>query len=188
MAEIPNYKIAVMSKLLDLSERHIRRLANEGILKKPEKNKGWEITNVTLYIRYLRERAFGTNVGETDIYQQKLRLTRNQADYKELEVAELTGKLIDTLEVIHLWQDMIANCRSKLLNIAPKVTHQVIGMTEYGEVENLINDEIHEALNELAKEPIPKATSGNLEQVDSDIQSTRKAKGKSMVGQIQSSD
>ena len=42
MAEIPNYPIAVISKLLDLSERHVRRLAAENILKKPEKNKGWK--------------------------------------------------------------------------------------------------------------------------------------------------
>ena len=33
MAEIPNYPIAVIAKLLDLSERHVRRLAAENILK-----------------------------------------------------------------------------------------------------------------------------------------------------------
>ena len=65
MAEIPSYPIAVMAKLLDLSERHVRRLADEKVLKKPERNKGWEITNVTLYIRYLTRESlwkiFGWN-------------------------------------------------------------------------------------------------------------------------------
>ena len=38
------------------------------------------------------------------------------------------------------------------------------------------------------KEPIPETTEINLEQVDSDIQSTREVEGQSMVGQVQSSD
>ena len=173
MAEIPNYKIAVMSKLLDLSERHIRRLANDGVLKKPEKNKGWEITNVTLYIRYLRERAFGTNIGETDIYQQKLRLTKNQADHKEIEVAVLSSKLVHSDDVIDTWQNFIANCRSKLLNIPAKVTHQVLGLKSYAEVEDLITTEVHEALNELANSGLPKNTTNNLESFNTDVQATK---------------
>ena len=77
MAEIPNYPIAVIAKLLDLSERHVRRLADDNILKKPEKNKGWEITNVTLYIRYLRERAFGKDISTTDLHNgRRQRLSR----------------------------------------------------------------------------------------------------------------
>ena len=173
MSEIPNYKIAVMSKLLDLSERHIRRLANDGVLKKPEKNKGWEITNVTLYIRYLRERAFGTNIGETDIHQQKLRLTKNQADHKEIEVAVLSSKLVHSDDVIDTWQNLIANCRSKLLNIPAKVTHQVLGLKSYAEIEDLITTEVQEALDELANTGLPKNTEVNLEPINTDVQATK---------------
>ena len=173
MSEIPNYKIAVMSKLLDLSERHIRRLANDGVLKKPEKNKGWEITNVTLYIRYLRERAFGTNIGETDIHQQKLRLTKNQADHKEIEVAVLSNRLVHSDDVIDTWQNLIANSRSKLLNIPAKVTHQVLGLKSYADVEDLITTEVHEALNELANSGLPKDIGDDLATVNSDVQATK---------------
>ena len=179
-----------IAEYLDLSAPYVSTLVKNGVLPQAKGKEGMNKDHCRIaYINYLRSKArMHLKSGSGDIGEEKLRLVKNQADHKELEVAELSGKLIDTDDVIDLWQDMIANCRSKLLNIAAKVTHQVIGMTEYGEVEDLINDEIHEALNELAKEPIPETTEINLEQVDSDIQSTREVEGQSMVGQIQSSD
>ena len=81
MSEIPGYPIATIAKLLDLSERHVRKLSDEGVLIRPEGRGGrWPITNVTLYIRYLRERAFGANVSETDLHTEKIRIAKNTAD------------------------------------------------------------------------------------------------------------
>ena len=108
-----------------------------------------------------------------DINEEKLRLTKNQADHKEIEVAVLSNKLVHAEDVIDTWQNFIANCRSKLLNIPAKVTHQVLGLKSYAEVEDLITNEVHEALNELANTGLPENTTDNLEAVDTDIQATK---------------
>lgn len=155
MAEIPNYPIAVIAKLLDLSERHVRRLADDGILKKPEKNKGWEITNVTKYIAYLRERAFGKDISTTDLHNEKLRLTKAQADKATLEVNELEGELIPAQLVEDAWINYTANVRAKLLGLPSRIAHEVISIDDYQKALVLLKEQVHEALNELAEDGIP---------------------------------
>ena len=155
MAEIPNYPIAVIAKLLDLSERHVRRLADDNILKKPEKNKGWEITNVTLYIRYLRERAFGKDISTTDLHNEKLRLTKAQADKATLEVNELEGELIPAQIVEDTWINYSMNVRAKLLALPTRIAHEIITIEDYQEALEILKKQINEALKELSEDGIP---------------------------------
>ena len=107
--------------------------------------------------------------------KKSLRLTKNQADHKEIEVAVLSSKLVHSDDVIDTWQNLIANCRSKLLNIPAKVTHQVLGLKSYADVEDLITTEVHEALNELSNSGLPKNSQDYLESVDTDVQTTKEA-------------
>tara|TARA_R100001163_G_C5061876_1_gene198815 strand:- start:909 stop:1442 length:534 start_codon:yes stop_codon:yes gene_type:complete len=155
MAEIPNYPIAVIAKLLDLSERHVRRLADDNILKKPEKNKGWEITNVTLYIRYLREKAFGKDISTTDLHNEKLRLTKAQADKATLEVNELEGELIPAQIVEDTWINYSMNVRAKLLALPTRIAHEIITIEDYQEALEILKKQINEALKELSEDGIP---------------------------------
>jgi phage terminase Nu1 subunit (DNA packaging protein) len=169
MAEIPSYPIAVMAKLLDLSERHVRRLADEKVLKKPERNKGWEITNVTLYIRYLRERAYGKSLAGTDLHNEKLRLTKAQADRATLEVSEIEGHLIPAQLVQDTWTDFVANVRAKLLGMPSRIAHQVIALDTYAEAESLIKENVQDALLELSDNGIPTKYADRVEQHEESI-------------------
>ena len=176
MAEIPNYPIAVIAKLLDLSERHVRRLADDNILKKPEKNKGWEITNVTFYIRYLRERAFGKDISTTDLHNEKLRLTKAQADKATLEVNELEGELIPAQLVEDTWINITANVRGRLLGLPSRIAHKVITAENYQEALLITTEEVHEALNELAEDGIPEKYRKRNKQRKSKLETTEKSK------------
>ena len=175
MAEIPNYPIAAIAKLLDLSERHVRRLAAENILKKPEKNKGWEITNVTLYIRYLRERAFGKDISTTDLHNEKLRLTKAQADRATLEVNELEGELIPAQLVEDTWINYTSNVRGKLLGLPSKIAHEVITINEYQEALLILKENINEALNELGEDGIPEKYRKRNKQRKQKLAATKKS-------------
>ena len=156
MAKIPNYPIAVIAKLLDLSDRYVRRLAADNILKKPEKNKGWEITNVTLYIRYLRERAFGKDISTTDLHNEKLRLTKAQADKATLEVEELEGEMIPAKLIEDTWINYTKNVRAKLLALPTKISHEIVTINEYQEALEFLKKQINETLKELGEDGLPK--------------------------------
>ena len=175
MAEIPNYPIAVIAKLLDLSERHVRRLADDNILKKPEKNKGWEITNVTLYIRYLRERAFGKDISTTDLHNEKLRLNKAQADKATLEVNELEGELIPAQLVEDTWINYTSNVRAKLLGLPSRIAHEVITVEDYQKALLLCKEQVNEALNELGEDGIPEKYRKRNKKRKSKLEATEKS-------------
>lgn len=176
MAEIPNYPIAVIAKLLDLSERHVRRLADDGVLKKPEKNKGWEITNVTLYIRYLRERAFGKDISTTDLHNEKLRLTKAQADKATLEVSVIEGNLFPAKLVFDTWAGWTGNVKAKLLGMPNRIAHLVIAAVTREEAELIIKEQVHDALNELAENGIPAKYRKTDKEFESDMDTTKESK------------
>ena len=185
MAEIPSYPVGTIAKLLDLTERHVRRLVADGVLIRDDGKRGrYPVTNVTLYIRYLRERAFGQQTSETDLHSEKIRLAKAQADRTEMEVGTLKESLIKTHEVIDKWSELIGNCRARLLNTPAKIAHLVIAAEDYATAEEIIRTEIHEALNELAEQPFDR---GSVEEVTEDIPSTKGSEGEPVGRPVQSS-
>tara|TARA_R110002012_G_scaffold259343_1_gene440653 strand:+ start:698 stop:1234 length:537 start_codon:yes stop_codon:yes gene_type:complete len=178
MSEIPGYTISTIAKLLDLSERHVRRLVDEGVLVRNEgKNARYPITNVTLYIRYLRERAYGKNVSATDLHTEKIRIAKNTADRTEIELETLKNQMIETDSVLKIWTEFVANIRAKLLNLPAKMAHQVIGLEHYSEAEELLTNEIHEALNELARIEYTEPSEISMEGNGQDVPTTETATG-----------
>ena len=74
MADRNTYPIAVIASVLDLSERHIRRLADDGVIPKPQEKGRWDLIKcVRGYVRFLRERAFGKEMAATDLHSEKTR-------------------------------------------------------------------------------------------------------------------
>ena len=62
------------------------------------------------YIEYLRQRArLHLKDVPNDINEEKLRLTKNQADHKEIEVAVLSSKLVHSDDVIDTLAEL--NCK-----------------------------------------------------------------------------
>ena len=180
MSDIPSYPSGTISKLLDITDRHLRRLVTEGILIRDDGKRGrYPITNVTLYIKYLRERAFGNEAKETDLQTERTRLAKAQADRTEMEVGQLKESLIRSDDVIDKWSELISNCRGKLLNTPAKIAHLVIAADEYSEVEEIIRTEIYEALNELSEQPF---TANSVESNTQDIQTTKVNEGQRVGG------
>ena len=94
--------------------------------------------------------------GDLDYTQERAKLTRLQAEKVTLELEQQRGNLLPLEMVIEGWQGQIANARAKLLALPPKVASQVLGMESYLEVEQAITELIHEALDELSTDGLPK--------------------------------
>ncbi len=159
---------------LDLSVKRVSELIRDGIL--PSKP-GRSPLNIDVcrfaYLSYLRKLGgYHKRSGTGDIAEEKTKLTAAQARKAELEVEELEGSLIPSQLVQDTWIDYVANARAKLLALPSRVAHQVITIDTYSEAEELIKDQVHEALDELAQNGIPKKYRQSSEQDQSDLESS----------------
>ena len=160
-----------LAEHLDLSTKRISELIRDGIL--PSKM-GRSPINIDVcriaYISYLRKLGgYNKKSGGGDIAEEKTRLTKAQADKAELEVSELEGQLIPAQLVQDTWTDMVANVRSKLLGLPSRIAHQVIALETYPEAEQLIKENVHDALSELADNGIPTKYADRVEQHEESI-------------------
>ena len=142
---------------LDLSVKRISELIRDGIL--PSKQ-GRSPLNIDVcrfaYISYLRKlSSYNKKTGTGDIQEEKTRLTKAQADKMELEVSELEGELIPSELIIETWSDYVANVRAKLLSLPSRIAHQVLTVDNYADAEQIIKNQVYEALDELVENGLP---------------------------------
>jgi len=69
----------------------------------------------------------------------------------ELELKQKKGELIEKEKVIKYCQDIISISKSKILSIPVKVAPLIVGMTSIKKIKIILEKEIHQALNELAR-------------------------------------
>ncbi len=85
-----------------------------------------------------------------DYTVERARLTKAQADEKELQVKILSGDLITREVHIETLSTLVANSRAKLLTIPTKLAQTAIAATNLSEIETEAMELIYEALLELA--------------------------------------
>jgi phage terminase Nu1 subunit (DNA packaging protein) len=107
---------------------------------------------------------------DLDYTQERAKLTRLQAEKVTLDLEQQRGKLLPLEMVILAWQGQVANARSKLLALPPKVASQVLGMESYVDIEHIIRDIIYEALDELADDGVPKEYEQRLQAIAANLE------------------
>ena len=96
-----------------------------------------------------RAAKFTKRDGTGDVQEERARLTKAQADERELMVAKLRGELIDAEDVQRIWSEYIGNCRAKLLSLPTKAAHHVLSVDNYAENRTNAKDLVYEALEEM---------------------------------------
>ena len=163
---------------LDCSPEWVSRLKGQNILPSaPGKSMSLDQCRVA-YINYLRTKARMTsNTDDGTITEHKTRLTSAQADKAEMEVQVLSSSLIKADDVRNSWTEFVSNVRAKLLNLPAKMAHQVIGLDHYAEAEELLTNEIYEALNELSKSEYTESNEMGMDGNSKDVPTTQEATG-----------
>jgi phage terminase Nu1 subunit (DNA packaging protein) len=142
--------IAVIARLLDLTERRIQQLGREGIIPKPERGQYDLVGAVRGYVHYLREQA-GRNAGGTaDFGTERVRLIKAKADLAEMEAAQMRGDLVAAMEVEQAWTDILALLKARLLILPDRLAPLVHEEATVPAARNLIRKAIVETLTELA--------------------------------------
>lgn len=141
----------VMLEIMECTKAYTTTLKKEGLLVQPKLGTYDLIPSLRNYIKKLKNKStFETDSGTLDFHVEKARLTKMQADKAEMEVMELSGALVRVEDVVDEWQSQLMDMKGKLLSIPSKLATIVTDIDNPAEVQDLIDDYIREALQELA--------------------------------------
>jgi phage terminase Nu1 subunit (DNA packaging protein) len=134
-------------------ERTIRDWLNKGIIPRtPDLS-----VAVQAVFAHVEKQAEESNrrrgkADEQELLEEKIRLTRAQADKVRLENQEREGELIESRQVVLAWSGYLLACRSRLLSMPTKLAYDLSGVTEPALVERILAEVVDEALLELGGE------------------------------------
>lgn len=147
------------AELAGLTVRHLRRLERESNPPPRESSGGYPASE---YGAWLKSRALsGVTIGDDGtVYNyeaERARLTHEQANKAELEVAELRGELVRSSEVGPYWADMVASMRSKLIGTPPNIAALIADPVARAKVQAQAESLVYQALAEIEKDGLPSA-------------------------------
>ena len=138
-----------LAVILGLSERHIRRLANENVIKKNGQGKYLFLESVHGYLEYM-ELKNGTDIDLKDEkIKEETKKIKKDIELKSLRISELKSQLHSAENVKKVMNNMLANIRGKLLALSNKLAPSVIACDNLGEIQDIIHTNILVALDEL---------------------------------------
>ena len=136
-----------LAKMLGVSDRHIRDLANENVVKKTAQGKYLLLESVRGYIEYLKSRNDADiSLKDEKIKEETKRIIKD-TEIKELKIKELKNQLHSADVIEKVMTDSLINMKGKLLSLSNKLAPQIIALDNLGEIQ----DGIFEALEELSE-------------------------------------
>ncbi len=183
---------------LEMTQRHVNRLANDGILLKRAPGRYPLYENIKRYIRYIKSGQADDDEKEATKRYWEERALHEAAKRKmaELKLAQLNNQLHDADTVELVMTDMLTTFKNRLLALPQKVSPKIIGLKNIAEVNDILATEINETLTELSDyspDLFSKGgeSSGDDESDNEDVledsesnSSTTEANGKSMGGSV----
>jgi phage terminase Nu1 subunit (DNA packaging protein) len=143
--------IAVIAKLLDLSERRVQQLSREGVIPKATRGQYDLVGSVRGYVRYLRNQAAKAQAGAPDYASERTRFIRARADLAEMEAAEKRGAVIPAADVEAAWIAVLARLRTRILALPDRLAPLVHAEASPAGVRDTLRGALREALEELAE-------------------------------------
>ena len=142
---------AVM-RAFDCSQPYVGRLKEEGIIIQPKRGKYDLVESTRNYVNRLRNKTekIDSDGNVIDYHTEKARLTKMQADKAEMEVKELSGELVNVTSVVLEWQNILSDVKGKMLSIPSKLATIIVDIDNPAKAQELIEDYVREALQELA--------------------------------------
>jgi phage terminase Nu1 subunit (DNA packaging protein) len=148
----PVYPATVIAKLFNLTERHVQRLAKDGIIPKAARGKYELVGCVQGYVRYLQERAMGGDINSTDFGTENIRVKKLTADKLQLEVDVLKGNLVPRELIEDELANIILTARAKLLGLPSRLAKIAIASESLREIEVAAKNIVYEVLEELSND------------------------------------
>lgn len=144
----------VISKIIGVSERMVRYLAQDGIMVKTSSGRYKLQDSLYNYITNLRVNNDINNSqmnleDELNLDVEKALNERVKRHMNELKFALMKGKVHKSEDVETVMTDMLANFKTKLVGLPAKLTPQLANKDK-SEIQNILTDEMLDVLAELA--------------------------------------
>ena len=121
-------------------------------------------------------------IADPDYNLARARKMEADAELTELELLKAKGELVPTDEVQNEWINALSSMRAKLLSLPTITAPLVSNETDVSIIQDIIEKQIHEALNELSNYSPTKQnrTSSSDKKSNGGSETTTKTKNKSM--------
>lgn len=139
---------AVLAECLDMTERRVQQLAKKEITVKVRRGKYDLAASVKNYIDYMTEDGKTSEERKYDDIRAEHEVVKMRKT--ELTVARMEGKLHRSVDVKRLWTNMAATVKTRLLGIPVKLAPQITGMSDTAKIQELLQQEVTDALNEVS--------------------------------------
>jgi len=146
--------LAVIAKLLDLSERRVQQLSREGVIPKATRGQYDLIGSVRGYVRYLRDQAVSAQAGAPDYAAERARYIRARADLVEMEASQRRGALIAADDIESAWIKVLALLRTRVLALPDRLAPEIHIAASLAETRDLLSVNLREALEDLANSDV----------------------------------
>lgn len=141
------YTTKIVAQYLDLSERRVRQLRDEGVLE--EKAPGlYDLrSSVRRYINYLR----GDKGGKADLNEERAKLTKEKRIAAETENKVRNGKLYRKSDITVGMTTVVMNLRSRLLALPNKLAANIAKLDgDEGKIMDLLQSSLYEIMEEFS--------------------------------------
>lgn len=143
------YDKNVIANFLDMTSKNVERLTEKGILKTVGVTKLYSLIETNkAYIKFLRER--NPEIEETNLNEEKAKLTKVKRLKEELDLALKRGELHSTEDIKKVMSTTLINFKSRLSAIPAEEADKLATMTDKTKIFLYLNEKIKEALEELS--------------------------------------
>jgi phage terminase Nu1 subunit (DNA packaging protein) len=139
-----------------LTTSRFHELVAQGVISKVEGRSAYDLNTVREeYIRNLRAKFHGQGKGNIDgLSQARANLAREQAEAVALKNATARGENVPLATVKRGVEILFSAFRERILAIPGKIADGC-AMRPREEIEDIVRDELHEALDELSRPILP---------------------------------
>lgn len=144
-------KLKELAKIIGLSERHLQRLSQEGIIKKNDKGKYLLYQSIQNYINYLKEIENTPQQLQEEKLKNEIEYLKTRDKKENIKIKILESDLHESNDVKRVMNNIIAGFKGQLQTLPYKLAPLLIGIDNLGELQEIILDNINNVLKELSE-------------------------------------
>ena len=144
-------KLKELAKVIGLSERHLQRLSQEGIIKKNDKGKYLLYESIRSYINYLKEIESTPQKLQEEKLKNEIEYLKTRDRKENIKIKILEADLHEASDVKRVMNNIISGFKGQLQTIPYKLAPLVIGIDNLGEIQEIITNNINSVLLELSE-------------------------------------
>ena len=143
------YDVKAIARILDLTERRVRQLKEQDIIQEYAPGLYELIPTVHAYVNYLRKRnpESGENI---DYNTERAKFMRAKRLDVEFDLGVKEGSLHTSEDVETAMSSILISFKSRLMALPSKLSPILAKKTDKTEIQQILKDTVHEALNALA--------------------------------------